>query len=232
MDVGEGIKKNASEWNFEEIQIDNFENHISKSVPCYQLTHNLGLEISDFFCNRDTAVYDIGSTTGSFINNLYLRHQNKNISFNGIEISESMYNQSSERYKNINFVNDDIRNCNLDNSSFITSYYTVQFINPQFRQEIIEKIYKSLNWGGAFLMFEKVRAPDARFQDYMMQIYNEFKINNNYTPDHILSKSRSLKGVLEPFSTKGNLDMLRRAGFDDVMSVYKYVSFEGFLAIK
>jgi tRNA (cmo5U34)-methyltransferase len=38
--------------------------------------------------------------------------------------------------------------------------------------------------------------------------------------------------VLEPFSTQGNLDMLKRAGFVDVMTIMKYVCFEGFLAIK
>ena len=181
---------------------------------------------------KNTNVFDIGSTSGSFINSLYERHKNKEINFNGIEISSSMFNQSLLRYPNINFINEDVRDCNLNNSSFITAYYTIQFINPQFRQELLNKIYNSLNWGGALLLFEKVRAPDARFQDYMIQIYNEFKLSNEYTPDHIMSKSRSLKGVLEPFSSRGNLEMMERAGFKDVMTVYKYISFEGFLAIK
>jgi len=48
----------------------------------------------------------------------------------------------------------------------------------------------------------------------------------------ILHKQRSLKGVLEPFSTQGNLDLLKRAGFVDIMTVMKWVCFEGFLAIK
>ncbi len=232
MDLGEGIKKTSSAWDFDDILIDDFEAHIERSVPCYSLTHTLGLELSDFFCKSNTSVFDIGSTTGNFINKLHQRHSNKDINFSGIEFSESMFKQSSEKYSDIQFINDDVRNCDLNNSSFITSFYTIQFINPQYRQELLKKIYSSLNWGGAFLMFEKVRAPDARFQDYMMQIYNEYKLNNKYTAENILSKSRSLKGVLEPFSTQGNLDLIKRAGFVDVMTVYKYISFEGFLAIK
>tara|TARA_A100001035_G_C27772026_1_gene496880 strand:+ start:1562 stop:2260 length:699 start_codon:yes stop_codon:yes gene_type:complete len=232
MEVGEGIKKNTSNWDFEDISLDDFETHISKSVPCYELTHNLGLELSDFFCKANTNVFDIGSTSGSFINSLYERHKNKEINFSGIEISSSMFEQASLRYPKINFINEDARDCDLNNASFITSYYTIQFINPQFRQELLNKIYNSLNWGGALLLFEKVRAPDARFQDYMIQLYNEYKLTNEYTPDHIMSKSRSLKGVLEPFSSKANLEMLARAGFKDVMTVYKYISFEGFIAIK
>ena len=30
----------------------------------------------------------------------------------------------------------------------------------------------------------------------------------------------------------GNLDLLKRAGFVDIMTVFKYICFEGFLAIK
>jgi tRNA (cmo5U34)-methyltransferase len=38
--------------------------------------------------------------------------------------------------------------------------------------------------------------------------------------------------VQEPFSTQGYIDLYKRAGFVDIMSVIKWVCFEGFLAIK
>ena len=73
----------------------------------------------------------------------------------------------------------------ITNTSFITSYYAA-FISPSVRQDAVDKIYKSLNWGGAFVMFEKVRAPDARFQDYMSQLYADYKVDNGYTPENII----------------------------------------------
>jgi len=81
-------------------------------------------------------------------------------------------------------------------------------------------------------MFEKVRAPDGRFQDYANQVYIEFKIDNGFSEAEIINKSRSIKGVMEPFSTQGNIDLLKRGGFEDIMTIQKYVCFEGFLAIK
>jgi tRNA (cmo5U34)-methyltransferase len=75
-----------------------------------------------------------------------------------------------------------------------------------------------------------VRAPDAGFQDMAAQIYHEYKLQQGFSEEEILNKQRSLKGVLEPFSTQGNLDLMKRAGFVDVMSVMKWVCFEGFLA--
>ena len=121
---------------------------------------------------------------------------------------------------------------NLKKNDLIISYYTMQFIPPRYRQNIINKIYKSLNWGGAFIMFEKLRASDARFQDIFSIVYNDFKLKNGFSHEDIVQKTRSLKGILEPFSTQGNLDLLKRAGFVDFMTVMKYVCFEGFLAIK
>ena len=46
------------------------------------------------------------------------------------------------------------------------------------------------------------------------------------------NKTRSLKSVLEPFSTLGNLGLLKRAGFKDIVTIQKYICFEGLLAIK
>ena len=121
---------------------------------------------------------------------------------------------------------------NLEKSDLIVSYYTIQFIHPKLRQELINKIYESLNWGGAFILYEKVRANDARFQDIISNLYMEYKLDKGYTAEEIIGKAKSLKGVLEPFSTQGNIDMLKRAGFVDILSVQKYMNFEGFLAIK
>jgi tRNA (cmo5U34)-methyltransferase len=145
-----------------------------------------------------------------------------------------MIKLAKSKYKlpNLEFVVADILEFEYRPSDFITSYYVVQFIRPSYRQLLIDKIFQTLNWGGAFLYFEKVRAPDARFQDIMTGIYNEYKLEQGYSPDEIIQKSRSLKGVLEPFSTQGNIDMLKRAGFVDIMSVAKFGPFEGILAIK
>ena len=51
------------------------------------------------------------------------------------------------------------------------SLFTMQFIKQSYRQAMIKKIYKYLNWGGAFFFAEKVRSYDARTQDMMNEIY-------------------------------------------------------------
>ena len=146
-----------------------------------------------------------------------------------------MVTSSRERCKDYPFVKIELADAlemRFKPCDLIVAYYTIQFIHPKVRQTLVDRIYESLNWGGAFIMFEKVRACDARFQDISTSLYTDFKIKQGYTEEEIVSKTRSLKGVLEPFSTQGNLDLLSRAGFVDVITVFKYVPFEGFLAIK
>ena len=81
-------------------------------------------------------------------------------------------------------------------------------------------------------MFEKIRASDARFQDIYTQTYNDFKLNQGFTEKEIINKSRSLKGVMEPFSDFGNLGLLKRSGFTDTIPVFQWFCFKGYLSIK
>ena len=70
------------------------------------------------------------------------------------------------------------------------------------------------------------------FKDYANQTYMDFKIDNGFKENEIINKSRSLKGVMEPFSSHANIDTLNRAGFIDISTIFKWVCFEGFIAIK
>ena len=108
----------------------------------------------------------------------------------------------------------------------------IQFINQKYRQSIINKIYKSLNWGGGFFFVEKVRSYDARTQEMSNEIYKEWKKIMGFTDEEINSKTKSLKGVLDSFSSKGNLSMIKRAGFKDFSVIGKFICFEIILAIK
>jgi tRNA (cmo5U34)-methyltransferase len=123
-------------------------------------------------------------------------------------------------------------NVDMELADMIVCYYTIQFVRPSVRQAMVNKLYQNLNWGGALLLFEKVRGADARFQDILTALYTDYKLRVGYSAEDIVAKSRSLKGILEPFSSQANVDMMKRAGFEDINTVQKYLCFEGFLAIK
>tara|TARA_A100001011_G_C14280133_1_gene831212 strand:- start:1487 stop:2212 length:726 start_codon:yes stop_codon:yes gene_type:complete len=238
--TGDNINSDNANWKFSGKMVNDFESHVSKSVPIYSRGHELIKQLSDFFVKEDSLVYDLGCSTGKLLIDLIKHNVNKTKSkFIGLDIEKDMIKfaqkqQKAEKIssKKLKFFNQDVVTYDLDPNDLIISYFTVQFVHPKHRQTLINKIYNSLNWGGAFLFFEKVRYNDARFQDIFTTLYNDYKLEKGYSPEEIINKTRSLKGVMEPFSTEGNIDMLKRAGFKDITTVVTDICFKGFLAIK
>ena len=231
-------------WKFNDNVAKIFDTHVRKSIPFYDYGHDMIVKVSHFFLSKDSIVTDIGCSTGTLIKKLHNVQKNKKIGLKYfcIEKEKSMIIKARKKLKNIKnikFINKKIENYKIPKSDLIISYYTLQFIKPNKRQEILKRIYNSLNWGGAFIIFEKTRSEDARFQDLTTQLYNEFKLENGFSGNEIIEKSRSLKGVLEPFSLSGNSGLLSRAGFRfkkagfaDSTIIFRNLNFTGFLLIK
>lgn len=235
INVGDAISVKNARWSFGGDVPQTFDQHVSRSVPQYKQGHEIVVALSDFFIRNGSVVYELGCSTGELTRRLAEANCDRDVSIIGLEIERAMVevaNRKNSDLSKVKICQADILDVELDAADLIVAYYTIQFVNPAMRQLLFNKIYNSLSWGGGFILFEKVRAADARFQDMMSSLYVDFKLQNGFTEEEIVSKSRSLKGVLEPFSTQGNIDMMRRSGFIDIMTVFKHFCFEGFLAIK
>lgn len=231
--VGNGIISDNARWSFDVPPAD-FDEHIEKSVPFYRESQNLIAQVSDFFVPDNALIYDIGTTTGTVAGKILARHPDKNIHITGIDIIPSMIDFAARKVtdQRATFECANALEYAFDKAHLMVLYYTLQFIHPSVRLDLLKKVYECLHWGGGLLVFEKVRANDARFQDYMTQIYTEFKLQNDFSSEEIINKQRSLKGILEPFSAEGNLTLFKEAGFVDIIPIFKWVCFQGWLMIK
>lgn len=234
--TNKSINKKRGVWNFSGNVAPNFVDHILKSVPFYQKGHEIIINSSDYFLKNGSICYDLGCSTSELLISLS-KFSNKKIKLIGLDDEFKMVQFSKKlikknKIKNIEIKKTDIIKYKFKKSDLIISYYTMQFIEPKFRQIYLNKIYKSLNWGGAFFLFEKIRGNDARFQDILTNLYHDFKEKNGFTIDDIDKKAKSLRGVLEPFSDAGNIGLLKRSGFLDIQTVFQYLNFKGYLCIK
>ena len=226
------IKTLKSNWQFNKSVTDSFDDHVRKSVPFYDVSHSIIEGLSDFFLKDNSVCYDLGCSTGTLLSKLKKRHYSKKISFVGYDESKFMIKKAKKKYKQIKFLNQDITKIKLKKNDLTLSLYTMQFVQPKKRQILVNKIYKSLEWGGAFVLFEKIRGKDARFQDILNFLYFDFKRKNGLSDKEILNKEISLRSVMEPYTINANVDFLKRAGFKDIMPISQYLSFVGLLAIK
>ena len=51
-------------------------------------------------------------------------------------------------HKKIQYIKKEIEKLKFKKCDIVIINFTLQFIKPQFRQLLINKIYKNLNWGG------------------------------------------------------------------------------------
>ena len=222
-------------WEFKGKTVHDFDTHIRQSIPLYEESCQLIGQLSDFFVKTDSLIYDIGCSLGTLTHQLASRHaQHPQAQWVGIDHEADMisYAKTHNAHPNITYITDDVCTYPFEPCDLVIAHYSLQFIHPKHRQNVINHLYQSLHWGGAFIFFEKVRGPDARFQDIATTLYQEYKLHKGFSASDILAKTTRLKGVLEPFSTQGNIDLLKRAGFQDITTFMKYICFEGFLAIK
>ena len=231
------INMKRGAWNFGDSVPKKFNSHIQKSVPYYKEGRELIKKLSDFFLTNKSRCYDLGCSTSSLLIKLSKFSNKKDLQFIGLDIEKAMIEFSkkiikNKKIKNIKVFCKDITKYKFQKSNLIISYYTIQFVNPAYRQKLIDEIFDALNWGGAFIFFEKIRGNDARFQDILTSLYSDFKEQNNIPSSDILKKTKSIRGVLEPYSNFGNKRYLKRGGFKDVQTIFQYLCFKGYLCIK
>lgn len=237
MTVDNELNSETANWKFNKEVTKIFDSHVRKSVPMYDEFHNMISNISEWFIEENSNVYDIGTSTGEGLKQLVDIHKNKNINFIGIDNSKDMIEEVENRFKdypNISFINDDITkdDIHINNSSFITSILTLQFISKRKRGQVLQKIYDGLNIGGAFVLIEKVIGNNARFDEMFIELYHDFKLEQGFNEQEIFNKSRAIRGVMQPNTIEENLELLNDVGFKDTDIFFKWCNFVGIIAIK
>ena len=103
-----------------------FDQHINKSVPLYKWSHEIGLNVSDFFLPNGTKFYDIGCSTGTFAKKISRETLYKKIQIIGIDQIKEMVKvakKNCNKFSNIKIKHGDITTAKLNNLKFISSLF-------------------------------------------------------------------------------------------------------------
>ena len=117
--TGDNIFKNNASWSFGGNVFKNFDKHIAKSVPLYDIVNSLYLSLTDYFLQDKSNIIDIGCSTGKFINKMHERHKSndKNIKYIGVDNTKEMIKLCKKKYKKkkIHFFLKDVSNYKIKN---------------------------------------------------------------------------------------------------------------------
>lgn len=209
-------------FSFDTIQ--NFDEHIQKSIPSYNLLQDMIVNISDYYIQEGQVVYDLGCSTGTLL---------KKMSFNVDKIGYDNSNLlPTKNYKRIQFIRKDLtENFTICNSCLTVSVFTLQFIPKKHRQKLINAIYNGLNKGGAFILCEKVYSEHSLFQESMTMCYYQHK-EKEFTLDEIFKKEKDLRQIMKPNTLNENKQLLINAGFKKIECFWRFYNFVGLICVK
>ena len=234
--VDDTISAIPGTWRFDAEVWKSFESHVRKSVPFYDEMQRMVGELSEFFVRDDSTVYDLGSSTGATLNNLAALHEAKeNARFIGIDLSESMVDgaRAATKHSNVSFLHKDILDVEFSPpANLVLSVLTLQFLTLADRRRLLLRIHEGLVEGGGLIVIEKAHGDHAVFQSMWTELHWDFKRRNGLSPDQILDKANSIRGVLNPLSPSEHMKLFRQTGFYQVEVFFKWYNWVGYLAQK
>jgi len=228
-------KSIIKQFEFDEEVASVFDDMLNRSVPFYKEMQRLSINFACNFLEENDKVYDLGCSTASTLIELS-KYCNHNLELIGIDNSTAMLNRAAKKAKafgvDIELINSDLHDIDYTNAKLIFSNYTLQFIRPLQREKLVKKVFDSLKDEGIFIFSEKVISSNSKLNKQSIDEYYEFKKTQGYSEFEISQKREALENVLIPYTEDENKKMILDAGFSHCETIFKWVNFATFIAIK
>lgn len=200
--------------------IQDFDEHILKSIPNYDVLISSIKSVSEYFFVEETNIYDLGCSTGKLLKSI-----NGNYGKIGYDIATLLPQEEGFTAVDLN------QSFEIENACVVYSIFTMQFLNPSNRLKYLKQIYDGLNNGGALIICEKVYQEHGKIQEIISFSHYDYKLNH-FTSDEIIKKERDLRFIMKPCLNQELTDVIKEAGFTMVSDFWQMFNFKGIIAIK
>ena len=226
------------DFRFDERVADVFPDMIQRSVPGYgTLITNIGI-IASHYAQNGSDCFDLGCSLGAVTLSMRQRIKADNCRIIAIDNSAAMIERAQRIITEDNnrvpvvLKQEDIAESSITNASVVVMNFTLQFIDPALRDDLIKKIYAGLQSGGVLIISEKLAFADQNSQHIQQQLHLDFKRANGYSDLEISQKRSALEKVLIPETAVAHHQRLQKAGFNQTEQWFQCFNFASFIAIK
>lgn len=226
---------------FNEAVVRVFPDMIKRSVPGYPaIVENLGV-IAARFAQPNTRLYDLGASLGAVTQALRRHVTVPGCQVVAVDNSEAMVSRCREyldaqgsmfqELLPVQVLEADILELTLQPASVVALNFTLQFVAPEQRQGLLERIRQSLVPGGALLLSEKLRFENPADHDLLTDLHVAFKRANGYSELEIAQKRSAIENVMKPDSFEEHRTRLLAAGFSRVVPWFQCINFASMIAL-
>lgn len=228
----------VDDFQFDQQVVEVFPDMIQRSVPGYStIVDNIGL-LAQRFAKDNTRIYDLGCSLGAATLSMRRYLAGKSVAITAIDYSQAMVTRCDTHlsaFKSdipVTVLQQDITESEISNASVIAMNFTLQFIAPEKRQALLQKIYNGLVPGGILILSEKVSIGQSTGNESLIDLHHEFKRRNGYSELEISQKRAALENVMKLDPLSGHLNRLTEVGFSEALTWFQCFNFTSMLAIK
>nr|WP_314265886.1 carboxy-S-adenosyl-L-methionine synthase CmoA [uncultured Moellerella sp.] len=229
---------NLGDWQFDEKVAEVFPDMIQRSVPGYSNIITMIGMLAGRFVTDNSQVYDLGCSLGAATLSMRRNIQAQNCQIIAVDNSSAMVERCKrhlDAYKGntpVEVIEGDIRDTQLHNASMVVLNFTLQFLHPDDRQMLLNKIYQALNPGGVLVLSEKFNFDDQQMGELLFNMHHDFKRANGYSELEISQKRSLLENVMLTDSVTTHKTRLKNAGFEHSEVWFQCFNFGSILAVK
>lgn len=218
-----------------------FPDMIRRSVPGYGLIVPSIALLARRYARDGTNIYDLGCSLGAvsfaILDALAARDCRLVAVDNASEMIERFRSIAAKRENRadgatLNIVEDDILDVPVENASVVVCNFTLQFIDPARRAELLKRIAGGMRPGGILVLSEKVQFGDEEEQRLQLAWHLDFKRAQGYSELEIARKRDALERTLRPETVDSHLSRLERAGFRGAYRWFQCFNFVSLVAIR
>lgn len=228
----------VEDFVFDEKVADVFADMIARSVPGYRALNALIPAIADQFIQPASKCYDLGCSLGEASLLVAENTRHADLRVMAVDNSPAMIDRLEQRLAErdttvrVTPLCCDVMDVSITDASLVMLNFTLQFIARAQRDRLIAKIYSGLNRGGVLLLSEKVSHENTDEDTFMQALHEAYKRKNHYSDLEISQKREALERVLIRDTYAQHVDRLRRAGFEKIFTLVKYLNFVSCIAVK
>ncbi|KZN30318.1 tRNA methyltransferase [Pseudoalteromonas luteoviolacea S2607] len=231
-------EQKVKDFTFDENVVEVFPDMIQRSVPGYAtMVNNMG-KLAGQFAQSNSNLYDLGCSLGAVTLSMRRNIDKENCQIIAIDNSAPMVERCQLHLKGfrsdvpVDVQLGDINDVNIENASVVAMNFTLQFIPPEQRQTVLEKIYAGLKPGGALLLSEKIKGENDIRDNLLIDLHHDFKRQNGYSELEISQKRTAIENIMRTDALSTHLGRLSAVGFSNTQVWYQCFNFCSMIAIK
>lgn len=210
-----------------------YDEKVEKTVPYYNEFYKQIIDIVDVLEFKDIHWLDIGCGTGKMAEAAYNSLKINEFAF--CDVSEEMLNISRERFKNKNnrfFLMSAEEIEFSDKYDIVTSIMVNHYFNETVRERVILNCYKALKNGGVLFSFENFAANTDFGKSMQLKRWKRYQISNGKSENEAENHINRYGVNYFPITISGQLDILKKCGFNKCETIWISGMQAGFMAIK